>query len=396
MLMLGRRRRLWTTFECDRACVRDAARRRVGFIDGEKRLNLRWFFSVAYLGQKQTASSRWSLFVLTNEDLFRWKQRWKKSDSKQQWLKSMGKMVKKLWIDALQIKVAIIGPDWPPRQKVLHLRLHKRLRVSSGVGSRDPAGKHKETALQLVSTFGRNWTCQAWTLRYVDGRRDQRRWPSCSSCRFLICRSRCKTLTKLAPLLVGKVLVDIVVPFWHRVIRKPWSFPEAGFCNGIAPVVIGVLLYLSAVRLHNVSADTWTIFLVFYLIAISWVYGQWPKCEEASDALIEKMGTKAYNAGLAERLLVVSKHDAILIVWISSKKTLPFSVSGSSVSAHQMALVYELLRSPMLCLKTDSNAHFWFDSGKIRLPLRFFFFFLDFFFFFICVPLFKSTLWSFF
>jgi len=87
-----------------------------------------------------------------------------KSDQKTAMTESMGKWVKKTMND-LQIKVAIIAER--PQGKGLHCVWHK-LGVKCGVGFCVIQRKHKETALQLVSTLEIGLSRRHYG--YVDGR----------------------------------------------------------------------------------------------------------------------------------------------------------------------------------------------------------------------------------
>lgn len=132
------------------------------------------------------------------------------------------------------------------------------------------------------------------------------------------------TLTTLAPLLVGKVLVDIVVPLAPGN-PKAVLMPEAGSVTESAQILLGDDIPVVG-ALHNVSAITLND-LSRPINCDILVCGNDLDAKKRVMALIEKMGTKAYNAGLAESARCIEAITPILIR-LNISKDVPFSHAG--------------------------------------------------------------------
>jgi NADPH-dependent F420 reductase len=215
-------------------------------------------------------------------------------------------------------KVAIIGGTGP-QGKGLALRL-AQAGVSVVLGSRDPA-KAQEAALQLVSTLA-ELDCQA----DITGMSMEDATNAADSLVILSVpyAGHDATLTKLAPLLVGKVLVDIVVPLAPGN-PKAVVMPEAGSVTESAQLLLGDVIPVVG-ALHNVSAITLND-LSRPINCDILVCGNDLNAKKQVMALIEKMGTKAYNAGLAESARCIEALTPILIR-LNISKDVPFSHAG--------------------------------------------------------------------
>ncbi len=215
-------------------------------------------------------------------------------------------------------KVAIIGGTGP-QGKGLALRL-AQAGVSVVLGSRDPA-KAQETALQLVSTLA-ELDCQA----DITGMSMEDATNAADSLVILSVpyAGHDATLTKLAPLLVGKVLVDIVVPLAPGN-PKAVVMPEAGSVTESAQLLLGDAIPVVG-ALHNVSAITLND-LSRSINCDILVCGNDLNAKKQVMALIEKMGTKAYNAGLADSARCIEALTPILIR-LNISKDVPFSHAG--------------------------------------------------------------------
>ncbi len=215
-------------------------------------------------------------------------------------------------------KVAIIGGTGP-QGKGLALRL-AQAGVSVVLGSRDPA-KAQEAALQLVSTLA-ELDCQA----DITGMSMEDATNAAESLVILSVpyAGHDATLTKLAPLLVGKVLVDIVVPLAPGN-PKAVVMPEAGSVTESAQLLLGDAIPVVG-ALHNVSAITLND-LSRPINCDILVCGNDLNAKKQVMALIEKMGTKAYNAGLAESARCIEALTPILIR-LNISKDVPFSHAG--------------------------------------------------------------------
>ena len=215
-------------------------------------------------------------------------------------------------------KVAIIGGTGP-QGKGLALRL-AQAGVSVVLGSRDPA-KAQEAALRLVSTLA-ELDCQA----DITGMSMEDATNAAESLVILSVpyAGHDATLTKLAPLLVGKVLVDIVVPLAPGN-PKAVVMPEAGSVTESAQLLLGDAIPVVG-ALHNVSAITLND-LSRSINCDILVCGNDLNAKKQVMALIEKMGTKAYNAGLAESARCIEALTPILIR-LNISKDVPFSHAG--------------------------------------------------------------------
>ncbi len=215
-------------------------------------------------------------------------------------------------------KVAIIGGTGP-QGKGLALRL-AQAGVSVVLGSRDPA-KAQEAALQLVNTLA-ELNCQADII----GLSIEDATNAADSLVILSVpyAGHDATLTKLAPLLVGKVLVDIVVPLAPGN-PKAVVMPEAGSVTESAQLLLGDAIPVVG-ALHNVSAITLND-LSRPINCDILVCGNDLNAKKQVMALIEKMGTKAYNAGLAESARCIEALTPILIR-LNISKDVPFSHAG--------------------------------------------------------------------
>ncbi|MGB0784299.1 MAG: NADPH-dependent F420 reductase [Marinomonas sp.] len=224
-------------------------------------------------------------------------------------------------------KVAIIGGTGP-QGKGLALRL-ALAGVSVVLGSRDPA-KAEETAQQLIAILAEQ-DCQADITGL--SMKDATKAADDLVILSVPYSGHDDTLMMLAPLLVGKTLVDIVVPLAPGN-PKAVLMPEAGSVTESAQLllgddipVVGALHNVSAVTLNDLSRGINCDILV---------------CGNDLDAkkrvmdLIEKMGTKAYNAGLAESARCVEALTPILIR-LNISKEVPFSHAGIRISPPNVA-----------------------------------------------------------
>lgn len=218
--------------------------------------------------------------------------------------------------DEVMSKVAIIGGTGP-QGKGLALRL-AQAGVSVVLGSRDPA-KAQETAKALTELLG-DVTADISGMSMEDATK---------AAGDLVILSvpyagHDATLTTLAPLLVGKVLVDIVVPLAPGN-PKAVVMPEAGSVTESAQLLLGDDIPVVG-ALHNVSAITLND-LSRAINCDILVCGNDLIAKKKVMALIEKMGTKAYNAGLAESARCIEALTPILIR-LNISKEVPFSHAG--------------------------------------------------------------------
>lgn len=213
-------------------------------------------------------------------------------------------------------KVAIIGGTGP-QGKGLALRL-AQAGVSVVLGSRDPA-KAQETAKALTELLG-DATADISGMSMEDATK------AASDLVILSVpyAGHDATLTTLAPLLVGKVLVDIVVPLAPGN-PKAVVMPEAGSVTESAQWLLGDDIPVVG-ALHNVSAITLND-LSRAINCDILVCGNDLIAKKKVMALIEKMGTKAYNAGLAESARCIEALTPILIR-LNISKEVPFSHAG--------------------------------------------------------------------
>lgn len=213
-------------------------------------------------------------------------------------------------------KVAIIGGTGP-QGKGLALRL-AQAGVNVVLGSRDPA-KAQETAKALTELLG-DATADISGMSMEDATK------AASDLVILSVpyAGHDATLTTLAPLLVGKVLVDIVVPLAPGN-PKAVVMPEAGSVTESAQLLLGDDIPVVG-ALHNVSAITLND-LSRAINCDILVCGNDLIAKKKVMALIEKMGTKAYNAGLAESARCIEALTPILIR-LNISKEVPFSHAG--------------------------------------------------------------------
>lgn len=224
--------------------------------------------------------------------------------------------------DEANNKVAIIGGTGP-QGKGLALRL-ALAGVSVVLGSRDPA-KAIETAQQLIATLAEQ-DCQA----DITGLSMEDATKAADDLVILSVpySGHDATLTALAPLLVGKTLVDIVVPLAPGN-PKAVVMPEAGSVTESAQLLLGDGIPVVG-ALHNVSAVTLND-LSRAINCDILVCGNDLEAKKRVMDLIEKMGTKAYNAGLADSARCVEAITPILIR-LNMSKEVPFSHAGIRIS----------------------------------------------------------------
>ncbi|MGO2354831.1 MAG: NADPH-dependent F420 reductase [Marinomonas foliarum] len=215
-------------------------------------------------------------------------------------------------------KVAIIGGTGP-QGKGLALRL-ALAGVSVVLGSRDPA-KAAETAQQLIATLAEQ-DCKADITGF--SMEDATKAADDLVILSVPYSGHDATLTALAPLLVGKTLVDIVVPLAPGN-PKAVVMPAAGSVTESAQLLLGDDIPVVG-ALHNVSAVTLND-LSRGINCDILVCGNDLDAKKRVMALIEKMGTKAYNAGLAESARCVEALTPILIR-LNISKDVPFSHAG--------------------------------------------------------------------
>lgn len=218
--------------------------------------------------------------------------------------------------DEVMSKVAIIGGTGP-QGKGLALRL-AQAGVSVVLGSRDPA-KAQETAKALTELLGD-------VTADISGMSMEEATKAAGDLVILSVpyAGHDATLTTLAPLLVGKVLVDIVVPLAPGN-PKAVVMPEAGSVTESAQLLLGDDIPVVG-ALHNVSAITLND-LSRAINCDILVCGNDLIAKKKVMALIEKMGTKAYNAGLAESARCIEALTPILIR-LNISKEVPFSHAG--------------------------------------------------------------------
>lgn len=132
------------------------------------------------------------------------------------------------------------------------------------------------------------------------------------------------TLDTLKPLLADKTLVDIVVPLAPGN-PKAVEMPEAGSVTEHAQALLGETIPVVG-ALHNVSAITLND-LSRPINCDILVCGNDLAAKKQVMALIESMGTKAYNAGLAESARCIEAITPILIR-LNISKDVPFSHAG--------------------------------------------------------------------
>lgn len=133
-----------------------------------------------------------------------------------------------------------------------------------------------------------------------------------------------ETLSALAPQLVGKTLVDIVVPLTPGN-PKSVTMPPEGSVTEAAQALLGDEIPVVG-ALHNVSAITLND-LGREINCDILVCGNDLAAKKRTMAMIEVMGTKAYNAGLADSARCIEAITPILIR-LNISKDVPFSHAG--------------------------------------------------------------------
>ncbi|WP_191601211.1 NADPH-dependent F420 reductase [Marinomonas algicola] len=216
------------------------------------------------------------------------------------------------------MKVSIIGGTGP-QGKGLALRL-AQAGVSVVLGSRD-AEKAQIAAQELVATLkekGHDADITGLSMEDATKASDD-----------LVILSvpysgHDATLTALAPFLEGKTLVDIVVPLAPGN-PKAVAMPPAGSVTESAQLLLGDSINVVG-ALHNVSAITLND-LSRPINCDILVCGNDLEAKKRVISLCEKMGTKAYNAGLAESARCIEALTPILIR-LNISKDVPFSHAG--------------------------------------------------------------------
>jgi NADPH-dependent F420 reductase len=132
------------------------------------------------------------------------------------------------------------------------------------------------------------------------------------------------TLEQIKPLLNGKILVDIVVPLAEGN-PKAVSMPLEGSATEAAQAVLGDEIPVVG-ALHNVSAVTLNN-LDTPINCDLLVCGNDLAAKKKVMALCERLGTTAYNAGLAESARCIEAITPILIR-LNISKEVPFSHAG--------------------------------------------------------------------
>ncbi len=135
------------------------------------------------------------------------------------------------------------------------------------------------------------------------------------------------TLESLKEELKGKILIDVVVPLAEdnpkKVIMPPEgsATEEAQAILGDESAVVGALHNVSARVLDNISTPINCDILMC---------GNNKKAKDEASPLIEKLGVKVYNAGLAVSARAIEHLTAILIRLNSSRET-PFRHAGIKI-----------------------------------------------------------------
>ncbi|MGB7390386.1 NADPH-dependent F420 reductase [Marinomonas sp.] len=139
------------------------------------------------------------------------------------------------------------------------------------------------------------------------------------------------TLNTLKPRLTGKILVDIVVPLAPGK-PKAVEMPAAGSVTEHAQALLGDSVPVVG-ALHNVSAITLND-LSRPINCDILVCGNDLASKKQVMALIDTMGTKAFNAGLAESARCIEAITPILIR-LNISKEVPFSHAGIRICPPQ-------------------------------------------------------------
>ena len=136
------------------------------------------------------------------------------------------------------------------------------------------------------------------------------------------------TLADIKPLLSGKILVDIVVPLAPKNPKAVVMPPEGSATEAAQALlgdeisVVGALHNVSAVTLNNTEQPINCDVLVC---------GNQLESKKSVMALIEKLGVKAYNAGLAESARCIEALTPILIR-LNISKDVPFTHAGVTIA----------------------------------------------------------------
>lgn len=136
------------------------------------------------------------------------------------------------------------------------------------------------------------------------------------------------TLADLKPRLDGKILIDIVVPLAPKNPKEVVMPPEGSATEAAQALlgdtipVVGALHNVSAVTLNNTEQPINCDVLVC---------GNQLEAKKAVMALIEKLGVKAYNAGLAQSARAIEALTPILIR-LNISKEVPFTHAGVMIA----------------------------------------------------------------
>lgn len=220
-------------------------------------------------------------------------------------------------------KVAIIGGTGP-QGKGLALRL-ALAGVSVVLGSRD-ATKAQDAATEMTALLSDKEVSEKGTIADITGMSMEDATKAADELVILSVpySGHDATLTTLAPLLTDKVLVDIVVPLAPGN-PKAVEMPKEGSVTEAAQALLGESIPVVG-ALHNVSAVTLND-LSRAINCDILVCGNDLAAKKKVMALIELMGTKAYNAGLAESARCIEALTPILIR-LNISKEVPFSHAG--------------------------------------------------------------------
>ena len=137
------------------------------------------------------------------------------------------------------------------------------------------------------------------------------------------------TLQILKNQLIGKILIDIVVPLKDGDPKKV-EMPPEGSATESAQALLGKQTQVIG-ALHNVSAHTLND-LNTKINCDVLVCGNELESRNKVMRLVEKLGVKAYNAGDAEAARCIEALTAILIR-INISKAVPFSHAGINIWA---------------------------------------------------------------
>jgi NADPH-dependent F420 reductase len=132
------------------------------------------------------------------------------------------------------------------------------------------------------------------------------------------------TLSALKEALLGKILIDIVVPLAPKN-PKAVLMPEEGSATEAAQALLGDAIPVVG-ALHNVSAVTLNN-LDQPINCDVLVCGNQLEAKKKVMALVETLGVKTYNAGLAESARCIEALTPILIR-LNISKDVPFSHAG--------------------------------------------------------------------